>query len=329
MSNAFAIFPTPFAAWSRRMALFSVQIVIVGILAHRLLSLPTPVALNLFATALAGGAIAILLGLVAFVFIWRQGRSGTWSAAAGVLFGLGLFAWPAALVPFLLTRPAINDISTDTAAPPRFVNLAKLRPKGANDPRYPGAAVARKQAEAYPDIRPLLIPRPVTETYEILGDTLRRLRWTIVSEDPPLGKGRPGYIEATDRTFILGFMDDIVIRIDGDSRETRIDVRSASRYGQHDLGRNASRVRRLFKELEVQLEQSVGGPSVGRRRRKVPREAVPKRQKGAPVLSASQAKQQGGKAGKAGKAGAPTAKEKERQRPRPANRELPRGKQQE
>ena len=38
--------------------------------------------------------------------------------------------------------------TTDPAAPPRFVNLAKQRPKGANDVRYGGSDVARRQALA-------------------------------------------------------------------------------------------------------------------------------------------------------------------------------------
>lgn len=314
MSQIVAIFPTPFAAWSRRVALFSVQLAIVGILLHRLASLSTPVALNLFATALAGAAAAVLLALVAFVFIWRQGRSGTWSATVGILLGLALFAWPAALVPFALTKPAINDVSTDTAVPPRFVTLAKQRPPGANDVKYAGPSAAKLQIEAYPDIRPLVVPRPVNETFELVGDTVRRLRWRIAAEDLPLGKGRPGYIEASDRTLVLGFTDDIVIRIDGDQRETRIDARSASRFGRHDLGRNASRIRKLYKELEVQLEQSVGGAVVGKRRRKSPAQAVPKRQKGQPALSAAAAKQG---AGKAGQRAAPPPKERPRaERPR-------------
>ena len=113
-----AILPTPFAAWSRRIALFSVQLVLLGTLLHRFMSLSTPVALNLFAAALVGALLAILVGLVALTFIWRHGRSGTWSAAAGVLFGLGLLAWPAAYAPIYLSTPAINDApSSNTNAP--------------------------------------------------------------------------------------------------------------------------------------------------------------------------------------------------------------------
>lgn len=287
-----AILPTPFAAWSRRIALFSVQLVLLGIFMHRFLTLTTPVAINLFAAALAGAVLAILVGLVALALIWRHGRSGAWSASAGVLFGLALLAWPAAYAPIYLTTPALNDVTTDTAVPPRFIALAKERPKGSNKAAYAGDSIARIQAEVHPDLRPAIIPRPATETFEMVSEVVKRLRWTIAAEQPPQGKGKPGYIEALDRTLILGFYDDVVIRIDGDARESRIDVRSASRYGEHDLGRNAQRVRRLFAEIRTQLETNVGG--VGpRKRRRPPAAAVPKRQKGGPAAASAQSKTPG------------------------------------
>ena len=96
MNLSDAIFPTPFAAWSRRVALFSVQLVLLGIFLHRFLTLSTPVAINLFATAMVGAMVAIVLALVAFGMIWQHGRSGSWSASAGALLGLTLLAWPAA-----------------------------------------------------------------------------------------------------------------------------------------------------------------------------------------------------------------------------------------
>lgn len=292
MNAAVTIFPTPFAAWSRRVALFSVQLVLLGIFLHRFLSLSTPVALNLFATAMAGAVLAIVLALVAYVIIWRLGRSGAWSATAGVLFGLLLLVWPAAYIPFYVQYPKINDITTDAAAPPRFTVLAQVRAKGANDPNYAGATVAQIQAQHYPDVRPIIIPRAANETFEMVGDIVRRLKWKVEAEQPPQAKGRPGYIEAVERTLILGFYDDIVIRIDGDQRETRIDMRSASRYGQHDLGRNAQRVRRLFTEIKTQLESGLSGDRP-RRKRRTPEAAVPKRGKGEPQAAAAQSKSKG------------------------------------
>ena len=82
--------------------------------------------------------------------------------------------------------------------------------------------------------------------------------------------GRPGLIEIADRSLIIGFYDDVVLRVAGDAEQARIDVRSASRYGAHDLGRNAERIRMILKEIVVRLESVVpaarGGAKEKRRR---------------------------------------------------------------
>lgn len=271
--------------------MFSVQLALVGLVLHRFFSLSTPVTMHLFATAMLGAACAMLLAALAFVVIWRLGRSGAWSAAAGFFTGVLLLAWPLAYLPFYMTLPKLADVTTDPAAPPRFIALVKQRAADANTADYAGTGVAKLQAEAYPDLKPVIIPRPANDTFEMIGDVVRRFRWQIAAEQAPQGKGRPGYIEAADRTLILGFTDDIVIRIDGDAKETRIDVRSASRYGTHDLGRNAQRVRKLFAEIRTQLE--TGTPSGARKRRPRPGAAVPKRPKGGPDAAAALSRKQG------------------------------------
>ena len=52
------------------------------------------------------------------------------------------------------------------------------------------------------------------------------------------------------RTPILGFRDDVVVRVRATPDGARIDVRSASRYGRHDFGTNASRVRNLISDID-------------------------------------------------------------------------------
>ena len=54
-----------------------------------------------------------------------------------------LLAYPGYLGYRASKLPAISDITTDPANPPRFDVLARLRPRGRND--YPGAAIAAKQ----------------------------------------------------------------------------------------------------------------------------------------------------------------------------------------
>lgn len=259
--------PSPLALWSSRAALFAVQLIIVGLLLHRLSSFPTPVALNLFLLAAGIAVLAILLALVAFLVIWNRGGLGAGRATLALVLGLGILAIPLAALPDYLALPRINDISTDTANPPPFAAAAALRKGPANLPAYPGAPFAEKQAAAYPDIRPLNVGKPVEEVYEIALAVARgrTLHYQVLAERPPERGGRPGIIEAVDRTLVLGFPDDVVIRVQGNQASTRVDIRSSSRYGVHDLGRNAARVRAFLKELASKIEG--GSPAEIRRRR--------------------------------------------------------------
>jgi len=250
--------PSIFARWTSRIALFSVGVLATAMLLHRLLSLPTTIALNLAAVAFAGAALSILLAIAAAIGVWRTGRPGTSRIVFGTVVSFGLLSWPLVFLPSYERLPRINDVTTDASAPPAFVTLAKLRGPGANPPNYPGAGFARAQSAAYPDIKPIEINRSVDEAYELAADAIRRLKMEIVRQEAPdLETGRPGMLEVVDRTLILGFYDDVAIRVAGNDEQARIDVRSASRYGRHDIGRNADRVRQILKEIVVRLESVV------------------------------------------------------------------------
>ena len=59
-----------------------------------------------------------------------------------------------------------------------------------------------------------------------------------------------GIIEATDTTAWFGFKDDVVVRITDNSSERLVDIRSKSRVGGSDLGKNAVRIHKLIEELD-------------------------------------------------------------------------------
>lgn len=246
------------ARWTTRIALFSAALILSALFLHRLLSIPTPVALNLVKLSFLGGFISLALALVASIRIWRVGGRGGARVFAGVVIALLVIGWPVPHLATIRQLPEINDLTTDTQSPPAFRKLAQERAPDANDPNYPGAGFAEAQARAYPDLRPLLINRSVAEAYELTADALRRQSMIIVNEEPP-GEGFPatGIIEAYDRTLIWGFYDDVVVRVTGNNRTARIDLRSASRYGRHDFGRNTERLRRLLKEIVVRMEATV------------------------------------------------------------------------
>ena len=250
--------PSFFARWTSRIAVFSAVLLATAIFLHRLFSLPTPIAENLTGVAFLGAGLSLLMSVAATVGIWRTGRPGTARIVFAILVSLGLMLWPLIFLPKYEGLPSINDVTTDMTSPPRFVEIAKLRQPGSNPVDYPGPAFARKQLAAYPDIKPIEIDRSTDEVFELAVEAAKRLKMEIVHQEAPdLSAGRPGLIEIADRTLILGLYDDVAIRVAGSEQHARLDVRSASRYGDHDLGRNADRVRVVLKEVVTVMESTV------------------------------------------------------------------------
>jgi uncharacterized protein (DUF1499 family) len=149
--------------------------------------------------------------------------------------------------------PRIYDVTTDTAAPPAFDRVLKIRQGQANPVHYE-ASFAALQTAAYPDVKPLQIQRSLIDVYSAARDVVKAQHWKIIDEQAPEAT-RSGHIEAMDRTLFFGFADDISIRVTGSAKAAKVDVRSSSRFGQHDLGRNAERIRRYLSEVKFRLAE--------------------------------------------------------------------------
>jgi uncharacterized protein (DUF1499 family) len=236
------------AVWSSRLGLFAFAVAALSIIIVRSALLEIVPALATFAAALVFAGLAILLSFAAFIVIWRQGLPGLGRALLGLFLGLALLAYPAYLGTRAWMLPAISDITTDTANPPRFDVLARLRPRGRND--YPGPAVAALQRAAYPDLAPLELDVPPKVAYDAALALVTKRKWFIGDARTPTLARRDGVIEAVARTPIMGFRDDVVIRVTPIGQGTRVDMRSASRFGTHDLGANASRIRSLLEDID-------------------------------------------------------------------------------
>jgi hypothetical protein len=250
------------AVWARRIAMFSFAATVISVIVVRSGALEIVPALSTFAGALMLAVVAILLALCALVVIWFEGSAGAKQAIAALFIGLALIAYPAYLGIKAYRLPAIYDITTDPIDPPRFDAIARLRPRDANPITYAGLYAAEQQHAAYSDIEPDLTDSTAQESYDAAMKVITKRKWRIVDARQPQG-GQPvanarapqpairdGIIEAIARTPIMGFRDDLVVRIRATSDGARIDVRSASRYGRHDFGTNASRVRNLISDID-------------------------------------------------------------------------------
>jgi uncharacterized protein (DUF1499 family) len=242
--------PSQLAIWARWLAVFALAVALLAVILLRGGFVEAIPGLIILASALLIAAIGILLALAGFVVIWIHGNPGLGRAVTALFIGTALLAYPGYLAAQSYRLPALNDITTDTADPPRFEAIARLRPRDANPIAYPGAEATQKQRAAYPDVGPLQLDAAPQEAYDTALDLMTKRRWRVVDARGPQAGRRDGRIEAVARTTIMGFRDDVVVRVRASSGGSRVDVRSASRYGTHDFGSNAKRVRSLLEEIE-------------------------------------------------------------------------------
>ena len=193
-----------------------------------------------------GGVAAAALSLIGLIASLRIVivRGFLW-AFLGVIVGSFLTGLMLHWKQVAESVPGIHDITTDTTSPPEFVALLRLRKSDENSPAYGGAEVAVRQLKAYPDIIPLMLPVPPDQAFERALAVARRLGWQIIDADKNTGR-----IEAVATTFWFGFKDDIVIRLRPKDSGSRVDIRSESRVGVSDLGKNAERIRKFLKAMK-------------------------------------------------------------------------------
>ncbi|MBN1239248.1 MAG: DUF1499 domain-containing protein [Gammaproteobacteria bacterium] len=192
------------------------------------------------------GAAALLLsaGVLAATFLFRD-RSGRWLSLAALV----LLLIPVGGIVLNAQSPPpgtpINDITTDLEDPPRFDAVIPLRPAGSNPVEYGGAAVAARQREAHPEVRPIESQLAPAEAFDRALEVARDMGWEIVADDRA-----SGIIEAVDTTTFFRFKDDIVVRVRPANGGSRIDLRSLSRVGRSDLGKNAARIVEFTQSFE-------------------------------------------------------------------------------
>ncbi|WP_024610841.1 DUF1499 domain-containing protein [Pseudoalteromonas sp. TB64] len=193
----------------------------------------------------AGGA-ALLLLLVQVIFMRKTVTLG--SAATAVIFSAIAIAMPLNMMNTAKSVPPIHDISTDLVNPPEFIAIAPLRADASNPVEYAGEETAVQQRKAYPELATLNFAQSKTDLVKATEQAVQNLGWELVNTD--ISKG---IVEATETTAWFGFKDDVVVRINDEGSERFVDIRSKSRVGRSDLGKNAERIHTLIDELNAVL----------------------------------------------------------------------------
>jgi hypothetical protein len=116
----------------------------------------------------------------------------------------------------------------------------------------------RLQLEAYPLVTGRRYDMAFERVLETVLGMVEGRGWRVVSPPAPPGRRVEVTIEAVARSRILTFPVDIAIRLTDEGPSTFVDMRSASRYGPHDLGDNAARIAEFLGELDGHISALAG-----------------------------------------------------------------------
>ncbi|WP_337076282.1 DUF1499 domain-containing protein [Aeromonas dhakensis] len=186
-----------------------------------------------------GFALCLLGALVSLVLLvrlpWCRNRCANGWGAVPLLL-------PLAFVVQALRMPLVNDVSTDPSNPPQLRWAAELRT--AQD--LPINPAPLKAVEGKPG--PLFTSAPPAEVITEAHALMEQLGWQV--------RPNPQGLEAVVTTGWFGFQDDVALRVFAGPKETRIDMRSASRQGRSDLGTNRARIEEFLIRLNERLGQA-------------------------------------------------------------------------
>ncbi len=212
--------------------------------------------------------LALLVAVVAIgVGIFQRRRALSVSGWIALLIPLMALTWANSVRSAAQKLPAIHDISTDVAAPPMFSdsmkhvrgpqanrvdNQSARVDKSALGGKWAGRLVSDAQRIGYPDIKPIGINALSPERAFVTALAAAK----AIGLEVTLADQAHGHIEGTATSLWFGFKDDVAIRVSVNPEGgALVDIRSVSRVGVSDLGRNADRIRAFKHALEAEMEK--------------------------------------------------------------------------
>jgi Protein of unknown function (DUF1499) len=237
---------------SRWLARTAVTVIALSIVATRFGGIPHRNGLLLLGLGIFVAFVAVISAVAALAAIWRTGAPGAAIAIRGLLLAAVLLAWPGFLAVSAARLPLQNDVTTDTADPPSYSRsrAALDARQGYVPPEFDRQSAADSEGDGG-DLRAITLELPPEDVMLLVQRAATNLGWLVIDTANPSGRTGTGRVDAIARSLIFRFPDDITIRIRPGVGETRIDLRSASRIGRHDLGANTRHIRDFRRELDA------------------------------------------------------------------------------
>jgi hypothetical protein len=231
------------AIWARRLGSFALPLAIIPVFMHRerLITSADFHIIELVAAAFA--LFALILAMGAFARLWVTGDQGWARAAFGLVFAL-ICLIPMAFVAWLaLHYPAVGDVSTSARTPLPLVSSTG---------RVLTEADHAEIAAAFPNALTRSYPIEAEQMFEIVEQLAAANGWEPRARRAPTTPLDVGTFNGI-ATTLLGWRDEVAIRVQGTPSGSDVDMRSSPIHGWSDLGENGRRVEQFLLALDARI----------------------------------------------------------------------------
>ena len=243
------------AGWARGLSRFALVLLVTASLGHRYGLVETVAFFWVLGIVFCLAVLAACLAAGGFAMLWNRGaRAGRASLAAALVSAIVLAPFVAGAVN-VVRLPALSDISTDLVEPPLFEAAQRFRGPGMNRIVPIGHAAAEAQLHAYPQLAGRRFPASFERVVAAALAVIEARGWTLQAPVPDEPRNGELSIEVFAPTFAIRFPVDAVIRLTDEGESTFVDMRVNSRYGRHDMGDGARRIRAFMADLETEFER--------------------------------------------------------------------------
>jgi hypothetical protein len=232
------------AVWARRLTALALPLAVLPVLLQRGRIITSDNFVAVEAVALILAALGLVMAIVAYVRLWFTGDQGWWKASLAFIFG-ALCLGPAAYFAYeTVHNPEWPDVSTDFANPPPLVSSVAAHVIGPEQ---------RTRIEAaYPNARSRNYPITAAQMFDTVSGLVDDRGWEIRAKREPQTTLDSGQLNAVVTT-LLGFRQEVAIRVDGTADGATVTMRSASLANFPDFGENGQRIEAFLLDLDTQV----------------------------------------------------------------------------
>lgn len=232
------------AIWSRRLGSFALPLSVLPVWMHRNQMMTSETFQLIFFLAMILAFLAVLVGIGAYFRLWQTGDHGWGKSTLGIFLGLICLSPLAYGASLAFRYPLANDVSTDIQRPLELLattQTAVRTPLSLDDTNsyFPGISTRNYDMNSL-------------ETFKLVDEMIRGREWDIRVRRRPGANGTNGQINAMAMTF-LGWRDEVAFRIVSTPEGSRLDMRSASLNGAHDLGANGNRIEQFLADMDEEV----------------------------------------------------------------------------